>query len=374
MTKNHYLFCFLILLLFGAPAFVVASKSFSQSKKPLVSPVSENQNIANPKKPRETISYYIIGSQQFLEKARKLASNQNQTEEDKKEIMKYVEKALSLAEQAIDAYPEDGRGYAQKAQIYESLTFLPQAKNLAILNFEKAAKLENNSSYKMSLAKLYEQTGQYFKAASFYFDLHLKNPTDVQLLYNLAENLEKTGEFEKARNSYEKLLALLENDEKGKKLVYDKMKNLDMALQKAKAKHLTEPGALQPGTPTPRETPEIFGGSELPIKEASLPERVIIAGGKEEVKTEEGETKTNAEEGKGVLPKGSTEVRIYTSKLTKESYVYVLPTSNAENKVLSVKAKKACPDDRVRPCQGWFEVGIDKPIDKDIEFNWWIIN
>jgi hypothetical protein len=80
--------------------------------------------------------------------------------------------------------------------------------------------------------------------------------------------------------------------------------------------------------------------------------------------------KTNATAGIGILPAYESEVMIYNPQVTGESLVYVTATTNTENKVLYVKAKKAT----ISPTEpGWFIIALNESIAQDVQFNWWII-
>ncbi|MFH1561003.1 MAG: hypothetical protein ABID04_00260 [Patescibacteria group bacterium] len=83
-----------------------------------------------------------------------------------------------------------------------------------------------------------------------------------------------------------------------------------------------------------------------------------------QVATESAEIRTNAAAGKGVITAGTTEVKIYTDKLTADSLSYITPTTDTGNQVLFVKQKT----------EDYFIVAIRWVTDEDIEFNWWIIN
>lgn len=69
--------------------------------------------------------------------------------------------------------------------------------------------------------------------------------------------------------------------------------------------------------------------------------------------------------GKAILPAGNKEMVIYTSYVGDNSLVYLTPQSSTNNKVVYVAGKKAGE---------FIHVAIDEPIEKDVEFNWWIIN
>jgi len=111
--------------------------------------------------------------------------------------------------------------------------------------------------------------------------------------------------------------------------------------------------------------------------------KLAIAKAEEEVtQVSETEVETNATAGKAVLPDGETEITIKSQFVTDKTMIYVTPTSDTQNKVLFVKAKKGHKDaendengyEISSEEKGWFTVAIDTAIDKDIEFNWWIIN
>ncbi len=80
--------------------------------------------------------------------------------------------------------------------------------------------------------------------------------------------------------------------------------------------------------------------------------------------------KTNGTTGVGILPAYETEVVIFNNNVSNEKLIYLTPTSDTANKVVYVKAKK----EKTETSEGYFVVAIDTAIDKDIQFNWWIIN
>jgi hypothetical protein len=79
---------------------------------------------------------------------------------------------------------------------------------------------------------------------------------------------------------------------------------------------------------------------------------------------------TNATAGVALLPANETEIQVYNPSVTELSLIYIVPTTDTQNKVLFVKAKKGVTPEE----KGWFKVAIDKAIKEDIQFNWWIIN
>lgn len=91
--------------------------------------------------------------------------------------------------------------------------------------------------------------------------------------------------------------------------------------------------------------------------------------------------KTNATAGVGLLPANESEIMIYNPKITDQSLIYITPLNDTGNKVVFVKAKKAQKNteidlegNEIPEEKGWFKVAIDMPIDKEIQFSWWIVN
>jgi site-specific recombinase XerD len=88
---------------------------------------------------------------------------------------------------------------------------------------------------------------------------------------------------------------------------------------------------------------------------------------------------TNATAGESTLISPDTELTIYSPRVTKDTLVYLTPTTNTDNKVVFVKAKNTCdnlvPDiyGEIPPCKSSFTIAIDAPASTDISFNWWII-
>jgi len=106
--------------------------------------------------------------------------------------------------------------------------------------------------------------------------------------------------------------------------------------------------------------------------------KIVIAGSGEPISQNlEGTVvATNSTAGEAALPAGETEIMIKTNTLSEKTLIYVTPTSETNNKVLFVKAKKAYNPNGLtdEEKEGWFKVGIDSAITSEIKFNWWIIN
>ncbi len=334
----------------------------------LVSPDSKitEQNTTENER---SVSYYIAVSQEFLNQARSLANNNpNQTQEQKQEIINKVDKALEIINQGIQAYPNDDRVYSQRASIYQSLVpFMSEASKYAIADLIQASQLNSkNPDYYRRLANLYRQAGDFENAASNYFNAHQLSPTDSQTLYDLAISLEKSGQIDKAIRYYDKLIALLPTNDQNLEDLKKQKANLETLLVNSSLEHLSEPGMeLIPEKPS--ETQPILGADELPLEQVSIASQVIIATPEEKqaISSVLGQTQVNAKTGTSILPAGQTEVTIQNKHVANNKQIVIVPTSDTQNKVLYLLAKKA---------NEWFKVAIDKPINQNIEFNWWIID
>lgn len=370
MKKHHFLIISVSLGFFLIILIVVSLIGIKTQTKPkLVSPLTKITQ-ENNNQPEKSLSYYITISQEFLNQARSLANNNpNQTEEEKQAIIVKVKQALETINQGIKEYPQDDRVYAQRADIYQSLIpFLPEASKYAIADLIQATQINRkNPDYYQSLANLYQQIGDFENAASAYFNAHQLTPTNNQTLYNLANALVKSGQIDKAIRYYDKLITLLPDDDQNLANLKKQKASLEKLLVNSNLEQLSEPGMeMIPEEPANPRQP-ILGTDELPLEQAAIASQVIIASPEEEKETmvSSGETSINAKTGKEILPAGKTEVTIFNKHVSNNKQIVIVPTSETENKVLHLIAKKE---------NEWFKVGLDKPINKEIEFNWWIVD
>jgi len=306
-----------------------------------------------------------------------------QTPEEKQKIIELINQALDIINQGIAAYPLDDRVFSQRATIYQALTpILPEARNLAIQDLKEAIKLNNqNPIYHTRLADLYLVGGDFEGAALAFYNAHLLAPTDLQILYNLADALEKSGQLTKAAQWFEKLLGLLPASDQNQEKIRQRLAALKEAIAKANLKYLTSPGELALPAASSKEK-EIIGTQELPLEQAALANKLIIAAEKEAVSVSQptAEIFLNALSGEEVIPAGQTEITIYNNNVEATSKIVVVPLEgDFKNRVLFVAAKKASPPGvqtcftpSVQNC-GWFKVGVDSPPKDSIKFKWWIV-
>ncbi len=76
--------------------------------------------------------------------------------------------------------------------------------------------------------------------------------------------------------------------------------------------------------------------------------------------------------GKAAIPSGTKEIKIKSSKVNKDSLIYVTPVGSTQNKVLYVKSQQE--ENPSEDKQGEFIVGFDEALDTEVQLNWWIVN
>jgi tetratricopeptide (TPR) repeat protein len=391
---------FITIISFITVITVITVIKLPGEEKQLISPLpaSEEENktsISSPaeEKTYQTVSYYITTSQQFLNKAQELSlqtsggenSPRQQTPEEKQKIIELINQALDVINQGIAAYPLDDRVFAQRAAIYQALTpIFSEARSLAIQDLKEAIKLNNqNPNYHTQLAQLYLAGGDFEGAALSFYNAHQLAPTDLQILYNLADALEKGGQLTKAAFWFEKLLGLLPANDQNQEKIRQRLTVLKEAITKANLKYLSSPGELALPAASSKEK-EIIGTQELPLEQAALASKIIIAGEKEgnNAGQSSAEISLNALSGEGIIPAGQTEITIYNNNVEATSNIVVVPLEgDFKNRVVFVAAKRASNQEcqykntpaGVSEC-GWFKVGVDSPPKDKIKFKWWIIN
>jgi hypothetical protein len=93
--------------------------------------------------------------------------------------------------------------------------------------------------------------------------------------------------------------------------------------------------------------------------------RLNITNMMDTLSTQSAVASSSATIGSTILGAGQTELTVFTNAVTDKSLIYVTPQSSTNNQVLYVTTKT--------PGIG-FTVNIDAAINKDVKFNWWIVN
>jgi hypothetical protein len=121
---------------------------------------------------------------------------------------------------------------------------------------------------------------------------------------------------------------------------------------------------LQGGQTSERNVASIDEEGRATFADLLVARKLTIATGSASLSEVASEQITDASIGKATIPVGGTAITIKTPQVTGASQVFVTPTTPTENKVLYV----------TNQTDGQFRGEIDSPINKNIEFNWWIIN
>ena len=81
--------------------------------------------------------------------------------------------------------------------------------------------------------------------------------------------------------------------------------------------------------------------------------------------------------GSAVIPASNREFVIFTDSLSQNSLIYLTITSKVQNRTLYLAKQKSCQEDTAADsvsCRPYFTVALDIPYEKDISFNWWLVN
>jgi hypothetical protein len=109
---------------------------------------------------------------------------------------------------------------------------------------------------------------------------------------------------------------------------------------------------------------EIMSGKVLIDTKGNLTVKETVKAKKIEIIEEKEEEENSSSIGEGNLKVEETEVIIKTSSVTEKSRIFLTPTTESELS-LAVVEQKAGES---------FKVKVTKKLDKDISFNWWIVN
>ena len=81
----------------------------------------------------------------------------------------------------------------------------------------------------------------------------------------------------------------------------------------------------------------------------------------------------NNSAGQAVILAGQTEVKVKTSRLTENSMIYITPLTSTNNQVIYIKNKLLDSTFTIEN-EAEFIAGFDFALNKDVQFNWWIVN
>ena len=321
-------------------------------------PTDFNQIEITPTQVPKSIQHYLLSSQQSFTQALSSANDEEKIE--------LINQSIIAATNAIKEFPQDHRGFYQRARIYQSLSdnkieFLDQS----IADYNQANTLNPNSAeITRDLASAYAKKGDATNTLAYLVQTINLEPTKAQNFYDLAKIQQQAGYFADALNTYTNLLTLV-NDSDQKTLIENEKNALEQIVANnpdLRSNTYDPKSNLSPiiQDPTPNlDSPKIQASDITAFKS------LIVASPEEESKIEvHNQTDSNSLSGTKILASGQKEIFIDNSTLTSNSQIYVTAIKGGKNQNLQVLSKSS----------NGFTVGLDSPISESIEFKWWIIN
>lgn len=138
----------LLVVLVLPPAVIVGSHVFTPPTLTLASPLAEEPTQTFVQKPTTIYSPsdYISLSERYFADAQTLSQKRQQTDEDKKDILEKLQKAINTISEGINLYPNRSELWVQRASIYTTIqSIAPQAGKAAINDLEQAQRLSQHS-------------------------------------------------------------------------------------------------------------------------------------------------------------------------------------------------------------------------------------
>ncbi len=333
---------------------LLKSKNQESLLTPQTNPIQNPQSEVIPTQVPKSIQHYLLTSQQqFTQALQTQSSDPNQT-------IALVNQSILEATSAIKEFPEDSRGYEQRAHIYQSLLeSQPQLLDQAIADYRTAQKLNPNSpEVTRSLASLYGRKGDAQSVINYLAQTVSLEPTKAQNFYDLARIQQQAGFLPQALQTYTRLLTLV-SDPSQKQQVESEAKAITQLLSQSPTS--TSPSTSEI-TPVTLKTPS---KTEGPLLQASTNTGPIIAAPETSKDLQVTSlTDSNALSGNAILEADLTSITIPNSNLKPTSQVYLSIVSGGKNQTLQLLSKS----------KDSFTVGLDSPIAEPITFKWWIIN
>ncbi len=323
-------------------------------------PISQQQDteIPTPTQVPKSIQHFLLTSQQYFSQALQLQNTQaNQTQ-----IIAALNQSLAAANNAIQDFPTDYRGYEQRGRIYQSLLdSKPDLITQTLSDFTMAAHFNPTSAeLTHTVANLYAKKGDLADTLSYLTKTITLEPTKAQNFYDLAQLQQQAGLIADAASTYSQLLTILP-DPTQKQQVQNQLTSLQQLLSKNKTtpSPLTSPAVggsptLIPTITTTGPTIQADSGQGLIIAAPATASAVIVTG----------QTQSNALSGDGTLIPNQVSFTLTNTNITSHSQILVSLTQGGKNQTLKVLSKS----------DGACTIGFDVPINENVQFKWWIIN
>jgi len=231
------------------------------------------------------------------------------------------------------------------------------------------------------------------KLAIFYLQKAVEaDPTNPDRMKRLAEVQSQAGQINQAKITYQRLLSILPSEEQKTK-IEDEIDGLNKLLAQAaadanrnlqgsegslevkestKVEELGEVEELADDNTdiTLPESPPKLQASDLASSNTYIAAPQDTSDGAGTRSSEV--SKSNAKSGTAVIPAGEKQVEICNNNLGPNTQVYLAPQGNDSNQILFVKSKSPYDPDSDH-CPN-FIAGIAHPLNKNLEFKWWLIS
>ncbi len=312
----------------------------------------------NPTQVPKSIQHYLLTSQQYFSQA---VSQQGSTTESAPTI-ELLNNSILAATEAIKEFPDDYRGYQQRASIYKALIdSKPELIDQSISDFTTAYKLNSTSAeVARSLASLYAKKGDAQNTIAYLNQTVSLEPTKAQNFYDLAKIQQQAGLLTQALDTYNKLILLVTDATQKTQVETEKS-----ALEKLVAQSPNSSTHPNYSNSLPESVYTEPSNIDSPTIQASTNTGLIIAAPEEDETIKvTNQTDSNSLSGNATLPSGQKEITISNTNISSTSQVYVTTTKGGKNQNLQVLSKS----------DKSFIVGLDSSISEDVEFKWWIIN
>ncbi len=348
------------LLSFSGLVLFKTKSTSNQTISPAASPPVQDNTKITPTQVPKSIQHYLLASQQYFSQA--LQSQQSESENQEK-IANLLNQSILSATTAIKEFPQDYRGYHQRARIYQSLTdSKPEFLSHSLADLTQAVQINPSSAeITRDLAALFAKKGDVQNTLLYLNKTVALEPTKAQNFYDLAKIQQQTGLLPQALDTYNQLLLLVSDQSQVNQINAEKT-----ALENLLAQNPNPPTA-QP-SPFNQPTPSLITLPDDPptLQALDLASTGLIIASPENKKTIQIDNlvDSNSLSGQSILPQGSKEITLSNSNLTSDSQVYVTVIQGGKNLNLQVLSKS--PNS--------FIVGLDSSAPQNIHFKWWIIN
>ncbi len=347
-------------------------KSALSPSSPSLSPTPASPAANQGPEPTQVpkgIQHYLLASQQFFSQALQAQNSQRPTEE----ITTLLNQSLENATAAINLFPQDPRGWTQRAELYASLPpqDLPYL-NQALAAYQKAYTLQPTPQVTRQLALLWGKKGQAVETIRWLEKTVLLEPTNAQNFYDLARTQTQAGLLTQAVKTYEQLVPLIVDPTKRQEITATKN-----SLEQLLAQNIQK--APETISPAPPSDGQINLPENPPAIQASLiSQGLLIAAPDQEQKelTVTGQTDSNSTSGLVSIPPGQKETKVYTNLLNDQTQVYLATEKGGKNltpQVASKYTEKICDPQSPQVCGNYFTISLDSPTPDNMTIRWWII-